>query len=269
MPSLDPCQRASADPAATRPVWRPRAALVLLGAPALALVLQACGGDNEVTPGSVSSAANSLQSRAGSAASSLASQASSAVPSLASQAASAGSSLASQGASAGSSLASQGASAGSSLTSRAASAASSVSSANALPSPGASGAAVPSGAGDVQLNVDGQPLLSVAAAGGAGLSNLVGKSVEAKGVPVESVPSDEGFWVGTGGNSRVFVQLAGGGESPVKVEKGDRVDFTGSLDQHGANFADRAGVSAKEGADLLGQQAVHVQVQKDSVKVSP
>ena len=66
-----------------RPLWRPRAALVLLTAPALALTLQACSGDNPVTPGSVSSVANSLQSQAASAASSLGSQAASAAPSLA------------------------------------------------------------------------------------------------------------------------------------------------------------------------------------------
>ena len=43
---------------------------------------------------------------------------------------------------------------------------------------------------------------------------------------VLSVPADEGFWIGTSQNDRVWVQIVGKGESPYQVQAGDKVDFT-------------------------------------------
>jgi hypothetical protein len=41
----------------------------------------------------------------------------------------------------------------------------------------------------------------------------------AEEVPVLEVPTDEGFWIGTGPGQRVWVELAGQGESPVQVRR--------------------------------------------------
>lgn len=93
------------------------------------------------------------------------------------------------------------------------------------------------------------------------LERHVGKRVKAHGIMVESVPSDEGFWIGSK-DARVFVQLTMNGprESPVRVEAGERVAFTGSLTGHGRRFARRHGISDAEGAGELRRSPQHIVV---------
>jgi RNA polymerase sigma factor (sigma-70 family) len=95
----------------------------------------------------------------------------------------------------------------------------------------------------------------------ARLGDHVGKRVRAHGVLVDSVPSDEGFWIGSK-NARVFVRLTmhGSGESQVKIEAGERVAFTGSLTGHGSRFARRSGVTDAEGAGELRRSPQHIVV---------
>lgn len=59
------------------------------------------------------------------------------------------------------------------------------------------------------------------------LRDHVGDRVSAAGLEVDGVPADEGFWVDAG--DRVWVRIATAGESPVVVEEGDRVTFTGTV----------------------------------------
>jgi hypothetical protein len=147
------------------------------------------------------------------------------------------------------------------------------------PAPGGSAAADPitsiaglpgAAAPDAALSADGTSLLPLAQAAGAGdvLTSQVGKAVTARGVLVQSVPADEGFWVGEDNTDRVWVQLSGSGESGYTVEQGDRVDFTGTMTAHEPAFAAQVGVDAAEGADQLTQEAAHVAVDKSTVALS-
>ena len=83
---------------------------------------------------------------------------------------------------------------------------------------------------------------------------------------MQSVPADEGFWVGTSENTRIWVQLVGNQESPYTLRDGDRVSFTGTITKNNANFIKDSGLSSAEGADLLRGQGVHLQVQKNALK---
>jgi hypothetical protein len=134
----------------------------------------------------------------------------------------------------------------------------------------AAGAAGAAGAGDSTLTADGTALLPVAQAAGPNgeLTAQAGKTATARGVLVQSVPADEGFWVGTSDTDRVWVQLNGTGESGYVVQQGDRVDFTGQVTTHGPDFAVGVGVDAAEGADQLGGQGAHLEVAKPELRRS-
>jgi len=105
---------------------------------------------------------------------------------------------------------------------------------------------------------------SVAALSAQDTQQAVGRAVK-----VQSVPADEGFWVGTSEQDRLWVQLSGTrGESDYKVKQGDTVDFTGTVTKAASDFATKAGVTAAEGADQLTQQGYYVSVPASSVKLS-
>jgi hypothetical protein len=111
------------------------------------------------------------------------------------------------------------------------------------------------------------PVAQVAGPDGE-LTAQAGKAAAAQGVLVQSVPADEGFWVGTSETDRVWVQLSGTDESGYVVEQGDRVDFTGQVAAHDPGLATQVGVDAAEGADQLGQQGVHIEVAKSELRRS-
>lgn len=73
------------------------------------------------------------------------------------------------------------------------------------------------------------------------------------GVNVESVVSDEGFWIGSGPGDRLFVQLQIEGESPFQVEAGQVVDLEGTVVGVPADPEGALGVDAAEGRDELVQ----------------
>jgi hypothetical protein len=118
------------------------------------------------------------------------------------------------------------------------------------------------------LAAGGAALLPVSQAADAdgSLAGLVGRDVTADGVAVQSVPADEGFWVGTSATDRIWVQLEGGGESGYTVRPGDRVSFSGRLVANPAGFAQRSGVDAAEGAAQLDRQAAHVIVRQADLR---
>jgi hypothetical protein len=112
------------------------------------------------------------------------------------------------------------------------------------------------------------PLSGVAGPNGE-LTALVGRAVTARSVPVESVPADEGFWVGPSGTDRVWVELTvPPGESPYQVRPGQLVDFTGPMTGQDGGYAGQAGVDAAEGADQLTREAAHVAVQKADLRIA-
>lgn len=88
-----------------------------------------------------------------------------------------------------------------------------------------------------------------------------GQKVVGKGVPVESVVADEGFWVGQSADDRIFVLLTDAdAESAPEIQPGDTIDFKGEVVAHGDDFAQRVGVEGNEGAQRLNALAGHVEI---------
>ncbi|MFG1927752.1 hypothetical protein [Cryptosporangium sp. NPDC048952] len=102
----------------------------------------------------------------------------------------------------------------------------------------------------------------------ADLTQYAGQPAVGTAVIVESVPADEGFWVGSSDTERVWVQLTGQGESPFKVKAGQTVSFIGTVTGHGADFPAKVGVTAAEGADQLVAQKQHVQVERSALTIA-
>lgn len=110
------------------------------------------------------------------------------------------------------------------------------------------------------LTAGGQDLLALE---GGRLGSLEGQRAEGT-ARVESVVADEGFWVGQDARNRVFVFLTpqarrSAGESGFQVEAGQTVSLRGTVKASSAQFAERAGVSADEGAQQLVEQAGYVE----------
>lgn len=100
------------------------------------------------------------------------------------------------------------------------------------------------------------------------LRTHLGKAAVGTAVRVQSVPADEGFWVGTSVTDRVWVQLIGAGESPYTVKAGDTLTFSGTVTAHDGKFASQVGVDTSEGAAQLTSQAAHITVAQNAVRVS-
>lgn len=122
---------------------------------------------------------------------------------------------------------------------------------------------------DGQLLAGGASVLPLASPTGD-LSQYAGQDATSKGVSVQSVPADEGFWVGSSETDRVWIQLTGGAsESGYQVKVGDKIDFDGGkVVATDAAFANRVGVTAAEGAAQLEGQKQHIEVPKGNVKLS-
>jgi hypothetical protein len=115
-----------------------------------------------------------------------------------------------------------------------------------------------------RLTVDGEPVfpLSEYAGPNQDLSPFAGGEAIADRVPVESVPADEGFWLGENTTDRVWVQLVNvASESPYKVEPGDIVTFVGRVVPTSSDFPQDVGVTAAEGAEQMRDQRQHIQVE--------
>ena len=89
------------------------------------------------------------------------------------------------------------------------------------------GGGAPSGGGT--LVAERTTLLSVPA---DGLRPVVGRAAQGSGVVVQSVVENEGFWVGSSGRDRLYVEYGaevGENEPGSLPKKGDRVDLTGPV----------------------------------------
>jgi hypothetical protein len=91
------------------------------------------------------------------------------------------------------------------------------------------------------------------------LTPFTGREARSNGVAVESVPADEGFWIGHG-TERLWVQLAAHGESAVHVRTGQIAIFRGRIVANPAGFARQIGLTSNEGAQQLERQGVHIAV---------
>lgn len=124
------------------------------------------------------------------------------------------------------------------------------------------------GAGGASLTADGQDLL--AAAAGGSIAERAGQAVTGTAT-VESVVSDEGFWVGSSADDRVFVFLTpqarqSQGESGFQVTAGQTVSLGGAVTALEESPEVAEGVTAEEGADQLTSQGAYVRA--DSVELA-
>jgi RNA polymerase sigma factor (sigma-70 family) len=113
--------------------------------------------------------------------------------------------------------------------------------------------------------VDGEALPPVGP--GDDLASLVGRPVAVRNALVESVPADEGFWIGDGPDRRLWVQLTDLGESPVVIRPGQRVTVRGTVAPTPAGMAAAVGVDAAEGAAQLEGQGAHITASAGDVRV--
>ena len=92
-----------------------------------------------------------------------------------------------------------------------------------------------------------QDLLEIASQEGE-LATYENQTVEADSVPVESVVSDQGFWVGEG-EDRLFVYTTAAAE----VQEGQEVSFSGSLRVLPVDFETRFNLTGDDAEQLQGQ----------------
>ena len=98
--------------------------------------------------------------------------------------------------------------------------------------------------------------------------SAIGRPITVTAVEVQSVPADEGFWIGSSDDNRIWVELTGRpSESPYDVDKGDSVSFTGVVVANPKGFAARSGVVDSEGRRQLTAQGRHIQVDKDDLHI--
>ena len=100
------------------------------------------------------------------------------------------------------------------------------------------------------------------------LVGRIGQPVAGRSVLVESVPSNEGFWIRCG-PLRLWVQLTGQGESNPTIQAGSRVTFNGTIVGHDASFPDQVGVTPAEGAGQLANDRIHVETSATALIANP
>jgi RNA polymerase sigma factor (sigma-70 family) len=105
---------------------------------------------------------------------------------------------------------------------------------------------------------DGTRLLPVPTA--TRLHTLIGQRVIAEDVPVQSVVTHPGFWVGTSPEQRLYVRIVDPQHVLRRVQQGMRLRFTAKLVANTANFTVTEAVTAEEGASLLRAQGVHIDI---------
>ncbi|CAN5741009.1 hypothetical protein BH18ACT15_BH18ACT15_14790 [soil metagenome] len=97
----------------------------------------------------------------------------------------------------------------------------------------------------------------------ASLRALEDASVRSCCVPVIDIPADEGFWVGSGRRTAVWVQVMGSGESSLNVDVGHTVVFTGRVVANSPGFVQDLALS--EGAARLRRQGHHIEVSEHRI----
>jgi RNA polymerase sigma factor (sigma-70 family) len=98
------------------------------------------------------------------------------------------------------------------------------------------------------------------------LEDFAGKHVSGERVLIESVPADEGFWIGEG-KSRVFVRLTKPTESGFKARAGQRVTFGGTIVRNDPRLARRIGVTRAEGGAGLRPGLAHIEAPQSNVEL--
>jgi len=89
--------------------------------------------------------------------------------------------------------------------------------------------------------------------------------VTMRGLTVESVPADAGFWATTTRGEHLWVKLELPGRASMPVQAGEHVDVTGVMTPHGPDFAAREGVTVRR--DLLTRLGTHLEAEQADVRV--
>jgi len=108
------------------------------------------------------------------------------------------------------------------------------------------------------VTVDGTPILPLPE---AGLAEFAGGAAEGQSVPVQSVVSDDGFWVGSSETDRLFVFLdIGEAEPPPPLELGEPISISGTLEPAPADPETEFGIRAEDGLAQLMEQGYYLRV---------
>ena len=97
------------------------------------------------------------------------------------------------------------------------------------------------------------------------LAAMANNAVQAPALVVQAVPSNEGFWAGCG-TERLWVQLEGSGESPLRMQPGQRVALRALIQVNPPGFPSTVGVSPQEGAGELNRQGFHLRARYDEIR---
>ena len=117
------------------------------------------------------------------------------------------------------------------------------------------------------LFVPGDP--PIALSGSEPLAPHAGREVRAEGATVESVPTQEGFWVGSSRSDRVWVDLDGGGAISQPVTPGQRVSFVGRLVANHAELPAQLGLTAPADVAQLEAQGFHISITEETLRLGP
>lgn len=117
------------------------------------------------------------------------------------------------------------------------------------------------------LYVAGDPLTALS--GDKPLAPYAGREVRADGATVESVPTPEGFWVGSSRSDRVWVDLDGGGPLSKPVTAGEQVSFEGKLIPNHAELPAQLGLDTPGDAAQLERQGFHISIAEETLQLGP
>ena len=115
------------------------------------------------------------------------------------------------------------------------------------------------------LFVPGDPPIELA--GDKPLAPYEGREVRAEGVTVESVPTNEGFWVGTSRADRIWVDLDGGGPVSKPVTAGQPVSFVGELVANHDQLPVDLGLSVPDDIAQLESQGFHISISEETLQL--
>ena len=107
---------------------------------------------------------------------------------------------------------------------------------------------------------------SVALSGDEPMAPYAGMSVEARGVPVQSVVGPRGFWVGGSRAERVWVDVHDERAPAPELTPGQRVNFEGKLVANTAETLEQAGRGGPDDRAQLQRQGHHIDVAGETIQ---
>ncbi len=104
--------------------------------------------------------------------------------------------------------------------------------------------------------------------GGTPLAAYAGQEVRAEAAPVESVPTNEGFWVGTSPADRIWVDLDSGQPLSKPVSAGQRVSFAGTLVPNHPELPTQLGLEVPPDRAQLERQGHHISISEETLQIT-